>query len=169
MPERGSCNGRIDRETAIPVTGRDSVFVFQRNGAGGLGGISFMKPIAAENEKIMPTSLILVVDDEPAVLHSTKLVLQSEGYTVAGAATSKEALQLLGALSFDLLLLDCIPGNDRIEQEARRVNPRMKIAICSGSPDLGARPPADDVIQEPMPAPEFLGRVARLLHPSNAA
>ena len=112
---------------------------------------------------------ILIVDDEPAVLLTTRLILQSEGYAVAGASTSHEAVQLLKGIAFDLLLLDCIPGNGWLAAEARRIHPHIKIAICSGNPDPSTRPPADDVIEKPMPAPDFLRRVAMLLdHPGAA-
>ena len=38
-----------------------------------------------------------------------------------------------------------------------------------GNPDPSTRPPADDVIEKPMPAPDFLRRVAMLLdHPGAA-
>ena len=119
--------------------------------------------------KVTPVPLILIVDDEPAVLYTTKLILQSKGYTVAGVATSQEALQLLKAVYFDLLLLDCIPGNARVAQEGRRINPGMRIAICSGNPDRYAQPPADDVIEKPIPAIDLLQRVATLLRHSGAA
>jgi DNA-binding response OmpR family regulator len=54
---------------------------------------------------------ILIVDDDPMVLQFVDLVLTQHGYTVATAAASDTALQVLGRESFNLVLLDVrMPG-----------------------------------------------------------
>lgn len=54
---------------------------------------------------------ILIVDDDPMVLHFADLVLTQQGYKVTTAASSDTALQLLGRDSFAIVLLDInMPG-----------------------------------------------------------
>jgi len=54
---------------------------------------------------------ILIVDDDPMVLHFVDLVLTQQGYRVTTAASSDTALQLLGRDPFALVLLDInMPG-----------------------------------------------------------
>jgi CheY-like chemotaxis protein len=111
----------------------------------------------------MPNPIVLIVDDEPSVLYTTELILQSQGYTVIGVGTVPEALQLLKALSFDLLLLDCVPGNAELVATARHLHPNLRIAICSGDPQQSICSQADLVLHKPVPAPELLRQIAQLL------
>jgi DNA-binding response OmpR family regulator len=54
---------------------------------------------------------ILVVDDDPTAVSALRQILQSRGYEVATAASGEEALPLLEAEPFDLVLLDvALPG-----------------------------------------------------------
>jgi DNA-binding NtrC family response regulator len=49
---------------------------------------------------------ILVVDDEPNVLVTYRLILQQQGYEVSAALTSEEARDVLANEQIDLLLCD---------------------------------------------------------------
>jgi CheY-like chemotaxis protein len=49
---------------------------------------------------------ILIVDDEPSVLMTYKLILEKRGYAVKTVETSTEALAVLAEHKFDLLLCD---------------------------------------------------------------
>jgi DNA-binding NtrC family response regulator len=49
---------------------------------------------------------ILVVDDEPSVLVTYRLILEREGYSVSASLTSEEARNLLKKGGIDLLLCD---------------------------------------------------------------
>ena len=51
-------------------------------------------------------SHILVVDDEPNVLVTYRLILQQQGYRVSAAVSSEEALRLLVSEPVDMLLCD---------------------------------------------------------------
>ena len=67
---------------------------------------------------------ILVVDDELVVRDSLKEWLEEEGYTVAMAASGADALAVLEAGSFHLMLLDIkMPGMDGVEVLERRQGP----------------------------------------------
>ncbi len=54
----------------------------------------------------MSSARILVVDDEPNVLSTIVAILEREGYTVEGTATGEDALDVLHARTFDLVLTD---------------------------------------------------------------
>jgi len=59
----------------------------------------------------VPDAVILCVDDEEIPRTLRKLVLQKQGYEVVGAASAKEALELLAKRCFDLVLTDqMMPG-----------------------------------------------------------
>ena len=60
-----------------------------------------------------PKSQILVVDDEPNVLITYRLILQQRGYEVSAAVSSEEARQVLGEKPIDLLLCDLSLENRR--------------------------------------------------------
>lgn len=63
-----------------------------------------------------PSPRILVVDDEPLVLHALQDALQRRGYQVDTAATGQEALEHVRALMPDLIILDLLlPGMDGFE------------------------------------------------------
>jgi len=49
---------------------------------------------------------ILVVDDDPDVVETTKIVLESAGYNVMSASNTREATELLDRTTPDLILLD---------------------------------------------------------------
>jgi len=51
---------------------------------------------------------ILVVDDDPDFIESTRLVLEPNGYEVIGAANSDEGLKKLAEEKPDLVILDVI-------------------------------------------------------------
>jgi CheY-like chemotaxis protein len=51
---------------------------------------------------------ILVVDDDPDFVQTTRIVLQQEGYTIDSAANGDEALQKIVQDTPDLIILDVI-------------------------------------------------------------
>jgi CheY-like chemotaxis protein len=53
-----------------------------------------------------PQRRILVVDDEPFVCDAVKMMLTFDGHTVETANTAKEALAMLDANKFDLVITD---------------------------------------------------------------
>jgi DNA-binding NtrC family response regulator len=58
---------------------------------------------------------VLIVDDEPGVRESLRMVLK-DGYETTAAASGKEALDVLQASPFDVVLLDIVmPGMDGLQ------------------------------------------------------
>jgi MinD-like ATPase involved in chromosome partitioning or flagellar assembly/DNA-binding response OmpR family regulator len=64
----------------------------------------------------MPGGMILVVDDNPTNCDLLSRQLQRQGHTVTTATNASQALRLLKAVTFDLILLDVImPGVSGLE------------------------------------------------------
>lgn len=84
-------------------------------------------------------SRILVVDDEQLVRDLTVQVLRRNGYTVVDSGTAQEALDLLDAERFDLVISDVVmPGLSGVEllNEIRDRQPDLPVLlITGGSPD----------------------------------
>ncbi len=81
-------------------------------------------------------SHILVVDDEPNVLVTYRLILQQQGYEVSAALSSQEARQLLSDKQIDLLLCDLSlekqeNGFDVIDF-GRHKNPQLPTVLLTG-------------------------------------
>jgi len=81
---------------------------------------------------------ILVVDDDNAVLRLTKSMLTLHGYTVIGAASGREALQLFAVepeIIVDLMLVDIVmPGMNGPElvDHIWKLRPGLPALYCSG-------------------------------------
>jgi DNA-binding NtrC family response regulator len=78
---------------------------------------------------------VLVVDDEPIVLTSCRMVLDAEGCEVMTAGTVQEALSFLETQAFGLLLVDVkMPVLDGmyLVRQVRKKRPRMPIIVMSG-------------------------------------
>ncbi|HTV96334.1 MAG TPA: response regulator [Steroidobacteraceae bacterium] len=82
--------------------------------------------------------VILHVDDDPSVRESLSLLLQSDGYLVASAASGTEALQLAGeGFRPDVLIVDFdlgkqLNGVETAEQIHRLLGYSLPIMILSG-------------------------------------
>jgi DNA-binding NtrC family response regulator len=56
---------------------------------------------------------ILLVEDEPLLLHNLQILLQHEGYRVRAAGDSADAIRQIEAHAFDLVITDLVmPGID---------------------------------------------------------
>jgi CheY-like chemotaxis protein len=68
-----------------------------------------------------------------------KLVLQKKGYEVVSANSGKEALELLAARHFDLVLTDqMMPGmlGTELARQIKNATPAMPVVIISGVNEL---------------------------------
>lgn len=114
---------------------------------------------------------ILVVDDEPNVLVTYRLILQQQGYEVSAALSSEEAREAVATRPIDLLLCDLSlekqeNGFDVIEF-ARQKNPQMPTVLLTGY----ATPEANDhaeklgipVLFKPIDIKELLETISQLL------
>lgn len=81
-------------------------------------------------------SHILVIDDDPAVRMTIRLVLEREGHTVALASDGLAGMKALKAGRIDLLIVDIfMPGMDGIEtiREVRKQQPDLPAIVISGT------------------------------------
>ena len=78
---------------------------------------------------------VLVVDDDPVVGKSFDRVLSDKGYVVITASNGKEALDKLGAESFDVVYTDIkMPGMDGLEvaERVKAKRPWVPVVIVTG-------------------------------------
>ena len=58
-------------------------------------------------------SSVLLVEDDPRVLRLEQMVLEKEGFSVVGAGSGEEALEMLAEITPSLIVLDVgLPGID---------------------------------------------------------
>jgi two-component system KDP operon response regulator KdpE len=115
----------------------------------------------------MESGLILIVDDEISIRRALQRTLSGIGYGIMEAARGEEAVALVGATSFDAVLLDInMPGMDGIEtcKAMRKIQPRLPILMLTvrdseddkvHALDAGA----DDYITKPFHLLELLARI----------
>ncbi|MBV8925951.1 MAG: response regulator [Bradyrhizobium sp.] len=80
---------------------------------------------------------ILVVDDDPAVQMTIRLLLERAGHVVVAADDGETGLSTFESENFDLLFLDIfMPGMDGIEamRQIHRQWPTIPIIVISGRP-----------------------------------
>jgi signal transduction histidine kinase len=137
-------------------------------------------PLEAENHAhalgsalppLIATGRILVVDDEPGVLVTIQAILQMEGYEVLGVSSGREALSLVRAQPFDLILTDLRLGNDDgldMLAELRKLAPDTVAIVLTGYASLESaieamRQGAYDYLAKPTDVEELKLTVARAL------
>lgn len=87
---------------------------------------------------------ILLVDDDRDYNDATRRLLESEGFSVESAYGGEEALSLLGASGFDLMLLDYrMPGMDgaQVVRELRKRDENLQVLLQTGY--ASEKPPRD--------------------------
>lgn len=84
-----------------------------------------------------PTARILLVDDEPSVLQLVRETLEGCGYSIETANTSQEALKMVRARTYGMIILDLLLPDMNgylLAQEIRRICPSVgnRILFISG-------------------------------------
>jgi CheY-like chemotaxis protein len=110
---------------------------------------------------------ILIVDDDRTTLYVLQSVLNGAGYSTRIAMDGVEALTLMGADSFDLLLLDVwMPRMDGLEVlaklRARRHKPRVVVMTSDDTPETllrAVREQAFTYVQKPVASNALLSTV----------
>jgi CheY-like chemotaxis protein len=121
---------------------------------------------------------ILIVDDEPAVQVTIRLLLERAGHSVVTAGDGRNGLAIFATEAFDLLFLDIfMPGMDGLEmmRRVREQRPLIPIIVMSGhlmpsdsrsGPDflnMATRLGAVRSLQKPFKPAEMLAAVAACL------
>jgi two-component system alkaline phosphatase synthesis response regulator PhoP len=127
-----------------------------------------------ERKRLKP--LVLLVDDERAIVESLRYALEKEGYDVLEAGDGGEALDLARAKSPDLILLDImLPGMSgfevcRVLRQESTV-PILMLTARGDEPDrvVGLDLGADDYITKPFSLREVLARIRAALRRAQAA
>jgi len=126
------------------------------------------------------TKNILLVDDEESIRKMVRAVLGEEKYVFTEASNGVEALAIMEAKSFDLIITDVImPGCDGIElvMTVRKKLPDIKVIVMSGGGrvradhylNLAEKLGAARVFEKPFNTAELRGTVSELLSETDPA
>ena len=120
-----------------------------------------------------PKRSILLVDDETSILRTLQLVFEDEGYDVATAESSAQALKMLnGNGHFDAVITDLNMEKQDIGFEvaraALRCNPKPAVVICTGFASMSNSRVAlemgvDYMAHKPVELTELISALNRLI------
>jgi CheY-like chemotaxis protein len=120
----------------------------------------------------MASATILLVDDDEALRQTLAIVLQEHGYDVTTAASVTEALKLITAGSYDVLLSDLhMPGRGdglTVVSAMRHANPNAVTMLFSAFPEMDAAAQAillqtDQILVKPMNIPALIEAIEQRL------
>ncbi len=125
----------------------------------------------------MTAKIILIVDDEPAIIKLAQLYLEKEGYFTINTGDGSSALQMIKESCPDLVILDImLPVIDGIEvcRRLRAEHPQLPIMMVTARDEdidkiLGLEMGADDYLTKPFNPREMVARVKALLRRSTYA
>ena len=111
---------------------------------------------------------LLCIDDDQVALSGWCLYLQTKGYTVMGAASAEEGLQIFAVQPIDAVVLDyTMPELDgsAVSEVMKRIKPAVPIILFTGSvgiPDHIHRTVDDHILKGGEPT-ELLGKIDSIL------
>lgn len=120
----------------------------------------------------MASAAILLVDDDEVLRRTLAIVLQHHGYDVTTAASVPEALKLISAGSYDVLLSDLhMPGRGdglTVVSAMRHANPNAVTMLFSAFPEMDAAAQAillqtDQILVKPMNIPALIEAIEQRL------
>ncbi len=131
---------------------------------------------------------ILVIDDDPDLVESIRIVLEANNYNVSSAANGTEGLRLIKEIHPDLIILDVmmdsITEGFHVSQQLRNQDPQSEYSAYSTIPILmltavsqkmhmefspqtdGDYLPVDEFVDKPIKIEALLQRVKKLIQKS---
>jgi len=118
---------------------------------------------------------ILVVDDEAQIRELICIYLKKQGFDVSTAATSNEALRVLGEKSADLVVLDIGLADEdglKVLVDIKKHHPALRVVMLTGMgfvEDLlqeAVQKGADGYVSKELPLDELLMAIQRSFKPS---
>lgn len=134
--------------------------------------MSYTSDNELEQDSALNGKTILIVDDDPEIVESVKIALQSEGYTVFYARDGNQGLALAERENPDLIILDMMmpKRSGFLVLEKLRRTRRVPIRIIMVTANEGNRHKSyaetlgvDDYIRKPFAMDRLLDSVNRLL------
>jgi DNA-binding response OmpR family regulator len=122
----------------------------------------------------MTRSVILTIEDDPAIRRGIVDALEYSGYQVLQAADGNTGMALASGAEYDLLLLDlALPGIPGLEilRQVRKLRPTQPVIILTAKGDeqdrvQGLKDGADDYVVKPFSIKELVARVEAVLRRS---
>lgn len=120
----------------------------------------------------MASATILLVDDDEVLRNTLAIILREHGYYVTTAASVTEALKLISAGSYDVLLSDLhMPGKGdglTVVSAMRHANPKAVTILLSAFPEMDAAAQAillqaDQILVKPMNIPALIEAIEQRL------
>jgi two-component system KDP operon response regulator KdpE len=119
----------------------------------------------------MSEGLILVVDDEPRLVHLVREILTATGYDVLAAASGDQAVEIVALEQPDLVILDIVLlGSTDGYQAAHRIREFSNVPIIMLTAKVreadklrGFEMGVDDYITKPFSSKELLARIRAVL------
>ncbi len=114
---------------------------------------------------------ILIVDDDRDICAYMKTMLEATGYEVSTLSNPTEAMDLVRAEEFHVLIIDLMmPDMDGIEviKQIRRIDNDIAIVVFTGYPSVDTAVEAlklevSDYVQKPFDIDEFREKIAAIL------
>ena len=118
------------------------------------------------------TLAMLIVDDEPSVCFTLKLIFEQEGFAVTSAGSAAEGIKILESRQkFDLVLTDLHMEKEdaglELARKAKQLDPAPLLIVLTGYASMNNVRAAldlhvDHFAVKPMELPELLEAVRRL-------
>ena len=112
---------------------------------------------------------LLVVDDDPSVLFTYRLIFEQEGYEVSAVGSYPEAIRMVESHHFDFLICDLLLEGGKTGIEildcARRRSPDLPCLLLTGqnvNPEE-IRIPGVSILHKPVEVEQLLGTIATRL------
>ncbi len=115
---------------------------------------------------ILSKARILIVDDEPLVLHSLSSIINNYGYEVDTCTSGEEAIKKIARSEYNLLLSDILLGGIdgfTLAAEARRINTGLQVILMTASPNPIDRQRAENENYQYLGKPIVADYITRLI------